>query len=374
MISGGNKGTLIYWGGFELPDRNAAAHRVQANARILNQLGYRVVFLGVSSECFNGVRQVSDTVFEEAHPLGNLAWAKRLVSLSSIRRIVGQCDNPKGIILYNLPFITLLRARLAFPNLKIFYDCTELTPDTDGGRLKKWFKRLDCLALRKWMPSFTDGLIVISRRMERLLGRTKQPILRVPPLVDTENPLWHQRRIPHPGTFEFLYAGVLDNNKDRLDTILAAFHSLKMPDVRFRVIGMTRESFAEYCPQAKPLLQDERILFMGRLSHEETVRHVLSCDCYVFIRPSDQRNNLGFPTKFVEAFTCGVTIIATEISDIQEYASEAVRFIPEMSENAIAKSMQDAYLRPCPHGEVKTTFHYANYRLLFQEWLKNLIS
>ena len=373
MISGGNKGALIYWGGFELPDRNAAAHRVRANARILEQLGYRVLFLGLSSERFDGVRQISETVFEEAHPQGNLAWAKRLVSLNSIRKIVDQCDNPKAIILYNLPFITLLRVRQAFPKLRVFYDCTELTPDTDGSRLKKWFKRLDCLALRKWMPSFTDGMIVISRRMERLLGRAKQPVLRVPPLVDTEAPIWHQQRMPHPDTFEYLYAGVLDNNKDRLDTILAAFHSLEMPNVRFRVIGMTRDAFAEYCPQAKPLLQDERILFMGRLSHEETVRHVLSCDCYVFIRPSDQRNNLGFPTKFVEAFTCGAPIIATDISDIREYASDTVQFIPELTSDAIVKAMRDAYKRYSPHGEVKTTFHYANYRLFFQEWLVNLI-
>ncbi|MCC8151715.1 MAG: hypothetical protein LIO96_09760 [Lachnospiraceae bacterium] len=42
------KGTIIYVGGFELPDKNAAAHRVLSNGKILTELGYRVVFLGIS--------------------------------------------------------------------------------------------------------------------------------------------------------------------------------------------------------------------------------------------------------------------------------------------------------------------------------------
>ena len=34
-----NKGRVLYAGGFELPDRNAAAHRVLNNAKILKALG-----------------------------------------------------------------------------------------------------------------------------------------------------------------------------------------------------------------------------------------------------------------------------------------------------------------------------------------------
>ena len=39
------KKTVLYIGGFQLPDKNAAALRVLGNAKILTELGYRVVFL-----------------------------------------------------------------------------------------------------------------------------------------------------------------------------------------------------------------------------------------------------------------------------------------------------------------------------------------
>ena len=59
---------IIYWGGFELPDKNAAAHRVMANAKLFRQFGYEVVFLGMSSEQFTGLRKALETVYEESHP------------------------------------------------------------------------------------------------------------------------------------------------------------------------------------------------------------------------------------------------------------------------------------------------------------------
>ena len=43
-------GTILYVGGFELPDWNAAAHRVVANAMIFRAIGYRVLLLGVTRE------------------------------------------------------------------------------------------------------------------------------------------------------------------------------------------------------------------------------------------------------------------------------------------------------------------------------------
>ncbi len=45
-----SKGTIIYIGGFELPDKNAAAQRVVSNAKLLREVGYDVVLVGVDKE------------------------------------------------------------------------------------------------------------------------------------------------------------------------------------------------------------------------------------------------------------------------------------------------------------------------------------
>ena len=41
---------VLYIGGFELPDKNAAAHRVISNAFLLRELGYEVSFIGISED------------------------------------------------------------------------------------------------------------------------------------------------------------------------------------------------------------------------------------------------------------------------------------------------------------------------------------
>lgn len=55
-----HKGTILYVGGFELPDKNAAAHRVLSNAKIFRELGYNVVFCGVNREKVNTYNVVED--------------------------------------------------------------------------------------------------------------------------------------------------------------------------------------------------------------------------------------------------------------------------------------------------------------------------
>ena len=73
--------TVLYIGGFELPDRNAAAQRVFGIANALRKLGYNVVFLNALKSCEN--KQ------EEKRALENLAneYAKKIMMCKSgIRR------------------------------------------------------------------------------------------------------------------------------------------------------------------------------------------------------------------------------------------------------------------------------------------------
>ena len=53
---------ILYIGGFELPDKNAAAHRVLAIAKALRDGGIEVIFLGVSKS--NNERDVLRTKTE----------------------------------------------------------------------------------------------------------------------------------------------------------------------------------------------------------------------------------------------------------------------------------------------------------------------
>lgn len=370
-------GTILYYGGFALPDGNAAANRVMANGKILTQLGWHVIYLGHSGKVsslqpLNG----HPDMFQEPKPFSIIQWIKKTACFNHLQELMKSVQDLKMIILYNVPFATLLRVRniCRSQSIKVAYDCTEWTAETEGPLLKQWVKRLDCFAIRHWLPCAADALLVISHLMETTYSKHPH-LLRLPPLIDIDNSIWHQPRKPHPDTFEFFYAGVLDGDKDRLDTIVSVFHTLPFPQARLRIIGVTKDSFLSFYPQFQSLsaVNDNRILFMGRCPHEDTVQFLLNCNCCIFIRPSDLRNNAGFPTKFVEAFTCGTPIITTDISDLRQYANENVHLLSGTDISSLAQAMTAAIETVSPSLPLNDTFHYVHYIQAMRAWLGSIL-
>ncbi len=371
--------TIIYAGGFALPDKNAAANRVVSNGKIFDSLGYKTVFLGASysDETFDGIRQLEgyENMFEHAHPQSSIEWIKHMFSVENIEKLIKKTGNVGTIVLYNVPFFTLLKAKRAFrkKNIKVCYDCTEWTKNTDGSFLKKVFKAFDEILIRNFTHKIADKLIVISSMMANKYKNSE--LIVIPPLVDINNEIWHQKQEKDPNFFEFCFAGVPDGNKESLDKIVDAFSSLESPKIRLRIIGITRDDFHNIYPDCDILdkLKD-KIIFMGKLSHSETIKYVLSCDCYIFIRVSDRRNNAGFPTKFAESFTCNVPIITTNVSDIGSYLKRNEKGI--LLEEMATDKIKAAMLSQIENGslstdrKLNTAFHYEEYKNICNEWLE----
>lgn len=360
-----------------MPDKNAAAHRVSANGKIFDSLGYNTVYIGSVSgpERFDGVRQssFSDKVFEECHPSTNIQWLRRLTGISNITSVAEKYPDTVMIVLYNVPYITLLNVKNHFrrTGIKIVYDCTEWTAETDGSVIKRYYKKIDEWFIRNRIHKTSDGVIVISKMMSDRYG-SKSNILRLPPLVDISDPIWNQTPFEHDGKFEFCFAGGLDGNKESLDRIIRAFSSLDTTDKCLRIIGISKEQYRKHYPDCS-YSENDGIVFMGRLSHKDTVRYILSCDCYIFIRESDRRNNAGFPTKFAESFTCGVPVITTDVSDIKCYLDGARGIIID---NTDEKNIKDAMVSIIGSNLKKTgvsnRFDYNSYSTATCEWLEKI--
>lgn len=364
------KGTIVYMGNFELPDKNAAAHRVMNNGKIFKDLGYRVVYLGaVRDDYFSGVRQsdYSKDIYEEAYPLGIKQWVSHLFDTSNIESVVEKYNDVCMVIAYNTPYVTYRNVKKAFSKkgIKVAYDCTEWNSFAEGSLPKRLYKKLDEKQIRNKLSKKCDDIIVISKLMEsKYKGRN---LLRLPPLVDTEDAIWHQKKENNNGVFEFCFAGTV-GNKEKLDVIISAFSKIKSDNLRLRVIGMKKEDYLCACPQHKDVLSDN-IVFMGRLSHEDTVRYVLSCDCYIFIRESTRRNEAGFPTKFAESYTCGVPVISTDVSDIKTYADSRVVLLSGVEENAVIDAIKKASTEFEKNDCLRDSFDYRNYIDKSRVWL-----
>ncbi len=373
-----SKGTIIYYGGFTLPDKSAAANRVVSNGKIFSSLGYNTVFIGAapSDESFDGIRPVEghDNMYEQAHPKSSSQWLKRMFDMSRIEEISEKYRNINRIILYNVPLFTLLKAKNYFrkKSIKVCYDCTEWTKDTDGSFLKRAFKAFDEILVRNFAHKIADGMIVISNMMRKKYRKNANLVL-IPPLVDISDSIWHQQS-DHDGRFEFCFAGVPDGNKESLDKAVEAFCSINKKNTHLRIIGITEDDFSRIYPDCFiPKNVRNKITFMGRLSHSETIKYVLGCDCYIFIRRSDRRNNAGFPTKFAEAFTCGVPIITTDVSDVGEYIAKSGKgsLLKDMSAESIAEAMLMQIENKLDDKALNAAFHYETFIQPTENWLKN---
>ena len=371
-----SKGTIIYYGGFMLPDKSASANRVVSNGKIFDKLGYKTVFIGASDDSFDGLRPVEgyNDMFEHAHPKSTKQWLKHMISVEHIEAVMKNYSNVKKIILYNVPMFTLLKAKKVFSkrNTEVCYDCTEWTKDTDGSLPKRIFKAFDEILISNFAHKVADSMIAISSMMEKKYKSSKN-LLILPPLVDINDDIWHQITESHKGIYEFCFAGIPDGKKESLNKVVEAFCNINKKHTLLRIIGITEKDFNKIYPDSYiPKNARNKITFMGRLSHEETIKYILGCDCYIFIRRSDKRNNAGFPTKFAESYTCGVPIITTDVSDVGEYIKKSGKgsLLKDMTIQNISDTMLSQIENKIQSKALDNTFHYESYIQQTENWLK----
>ena len=367
------KGTIIYMGLFELPDKNAAAHRVINNGKVFAALGYRVVLLGTVKDSFSGIRQTdyNENYYEESYPKGTKSWVIHLFDTKNIEALAEKYPDTRLIITYNAPMVTYKAVKRAFAkkNIKTAYDCTEWNDYTEGSFIKRWYKKIDEKQIRTKLKKNCNDIIVISSLMEKQYQGNN--LLKLPPLVDIDEPIWHQEIEDHPDVFEFCFAGTV-GAKERVDIIVDAFSHLPLKNARLRIVGITeKEYLAMYSEKGKNI--DSRICFMGYLSHEQSIKHLISSDCSIFVREKTRQNEAGFPTKFTESYTCGVPLICSDVSDINEYSDSDVLLLEGIQEEKIMKAMEQEINRGKKSGELKDKFDYHNYLLETERWLKQAL-
>lgn len=374
------KGTVLYIGNFELPDKGASANRVVSNAKLFNSIGYQTVLFGVTKdrECTD-IRPLKNDfglmMYERPYPVSMKMWLGHMYSAEYITKMLKLHGDIALVILYNMPFSALKAAKKVCKgtNIKVAYDCTEWADVTDGSTVKRFVKKRDEKLIRNKLSDVADGLIVISSMMERQYHGCKA-MVKLPPLVDIEDPIWHQKPKKHED-FEFCFAGMLDGHKDSLDVIVRAFAKVCDEQTKLRIIGVDKEEFKSVYPDAVKELDKcgDNIIFMGMQSHFDTIRYVLGCDCYIFIRPADTRNNAGFPTKFAEATTCGVPMIASNVSDIASFANEKAILLDSLDEIKIAEAMMQVREMTI-NTAVNNTFDYRNYQDRLSQWTTAILN
>ena len=87
------KGTVLYVGNFELPDKGASANRVVSNAKLFNSIGYQTVLLGVTKDkACTDIRPLKNDfglmMYERPYPVSMKMWLGHMYSSEYINIMI----------------------------------------------------------------------------------------------------------------------------------------------------------------------------------------------------------------------------------------------------------------------------------------------
>ena len=376
------KGTVAYIGGFEMPDRNAAAHRVKNNARILSELGYDVVFCGVDKTIPKDADEPLSAwgfpSYPARYPSSAADWLRALYDFGHVRRVLDAIPDLTFVFAYNMhakPLASLLRY-CKKRGVKVIADVTEWYENRFTVSPVGFLKWRDTERVMKRLHKKVDGMIAISRYLADYYGPSVPKILQLPPLVDIREDIWNAPVGDRSDTVEFVYSGQPGRGKDQIGRIVRCFASIAPEyDFLFRVIGITEDEFRADFPDDADCLPSlsGKIVFCGRVSHAESILSLRRADYCVFIREATRKNTAGFPTKFAECATAGIGVIANRISNIADYFPRENGYLLESTdEECMRAALLDAMGNGKIRHEVSNEFDYRRFASDFKRFLEDL--
>lgn len=363
--------TILYVGGFQLPDKNAAAHRVISNAKALRALGHTVIFINALTcagpESMKHIRYHEFDCYEykRESQIRYLTGIKHVIDIINERMVT-------DVIAYNYPAIALNKVRkyCQAKGVRCYADVTEWYLPI-GTPLFRLVKGLDTYYRMKYVHFRMDGIIAISEVLYQYY-RKRVKTVKIPPMVDILDKKWSTQNIVKQSIPTFVYAGTPSMQKERLDLIVGAVNRIgKNEEIQLIIVGITRE---QYEVLYGILEADSNIIFKGWVPNQEAIEIVSQGNWSVVIRDKNQLVQAGFPTKVVDSISCGVPIIANNFSNLSDYLDETNSILIDDTDN-----IESAMLLALSHklDPNKTIFDYHNYlsvmEFLFEPSIKESI-
>lgn len=312
-----DKGMVLYIGGFELPDRNAAAQRVVGIAKCLRDIGYEVRFVNALKE-YSGESHNTEYFgfrtfeYRREGDKDYLFGAKKAISI--IKE-----ENPNVVIAYNYPAVALnkIRKYCQANNIKCIADVTEWPKPVGGSIVYRIIKELDTAYRMRHVQKHVDSVIAISRYLYDYY-KPHVPTVLIPPTVDIIDAKWNIEAEKDKEVTSFAYAGSPSALKEKLDVIVKAIiECAKTEKVLFNVVGITKEQFVQMYSWTGEIPKE--IVFWGRIPHTDVIRIVKEASWSIILRENNIVVKAGFPTKLVESISCGTPVIANRFSNVADY-------------------------------------------------------
>lgn len=345
------KKLYLYIGGFELPDKNAAAFRVKSIGKILESIGFEVALIGVNKGLEYGVsidktfyKHDDFDVWEVPYPRSTIQWLMYITSVKEIISIIEKKYNYKlaGVICYNYPAFAQYRLhKFCKKNkIKLISDVTEWYSAKGYSYLKSLIKLFDVYVRMNYVNNQSDGVITTSEYVTKFYKNKNKNknknIVEVPTLF--ENICMDMRAETNRFSKKLLYAGnPFDINnakknrksvKERLDLIIELVNNLVSEgvNVEIDIFGVTKLDYLSIYPEHTSIVEklNSTIFFHGKTEHGVVVKYIKCADYTIFLRDKTRVNLAGFPSKFSESISLGTPVLTNKLPNVEKYMEEGV--------------------------------------------------
>lgn len=342
------KKCILYIGEFDMINENVQSHLVKNNGRILSSLGYQVLFIGVNrnENTIAAFNNMPTTLIDGQMPYYELPNTFNFAGVFHCKRIcryIVDILNEKEkeydikyVITYQSPTYAVAIKQIATwckkHNIHYIVNCADLPIFELQSPIRKIVMKLNWRYMHNVNQKYADGVIAVSKFIAEFYGKPGRASVIIPPLFDVTE---KRPEILPNKTATFIYAGTPfkttgheaspDGMKDRLDKVIDLFVELSKRGVNyiFNIAGISREDYLVSVPRhAEFLLKEDKILFLGKKSHAETLDMIAQADFSINYRDENLMTKAGFSTKIVESVSLGTPVIINSISDTFSYLKD----------------------------------------------------
>jgi glycosyltransferase involved in cell wall biosynthesis len=350
---------IIYVGDFRFPDGDGAAARVRGIGLALRDAGYSVAFAGCEYKTKSEDIQIDGTACRDGmyyYPVDKFNGLKfaRLrrgiychlsgsATMDRLHKLV--TNKTKAIIAYHGSSLMLLRLMnfCRKRSIALINDCTEWYDPHHvvGGSWGPF--RWDFELRMRWIQPKIGHMIVISSLLERYYRERGSRVLRLPPMVNLQDPQWKSvSKLPREiAELNLMYAGT-PGKKDLLGNALEAVIKLRAEGfpIKVHLVGATRESLGRWMRRDADFVDalGQAVVYYGRIPQQQVWELLPTADFTILLREDKRYAHAGFPTKLVESLSAGVPIITNPTSDIPEYVRDGQEGI--ILENHLPKAFE----------------------------------
>jgi glycosyltransferase involved in cell wall biosynthesis len=159
---------------------------------------------------------------------------------------------------------------------------------------------------------------------------------RVPNVVDTN--LFYPKENTN-SVFKIIHISNMNNEHKNIEGILRVVSKIEkeIDDFQFKIIGENSDKYFSYAKKININL--EKTLFIKQIPHKEVAKNLQESNLFLLFS-----NYENLPCVILEAFSCGVPIISTNVGGINEYFPKDFGFLINIKdENAMLENVLKVY-------------------------------